>query len=169
MKKVILAAILIPLIIAGCIVNGTVVYIFDLAGEWIPNGAMQSRYVNLSDNSDFQDNKDKLKSVDSVVLVGDIINMGNQALSADVYISDYSYTTPAQVIENGTQIFSSPTIGANDTLHINWKDGLSYITNLNSIEKEIKGDGQFYVYAISSSGSAIIYDLNLVATLTIGL
>jgi hypothetical protein len=169
MKRVILSSLIISIIIAGCLASGTVVYVFDLVGGWASNGSMQWRQVDLSDNSDFQDNKDKLKSVDAIVLVGDIINLGASDLTADIYISDNLYILPEQVIANATQIFTSPTVPAQDTLHINWNDGMNYIMNLSTLEDQVKGDGQFYIYAISSSSSPVIYDLNLIATLTVGL
>jgi len=161
-------ALLIPVVIAGCILSGTMVFHFNLTGGWISNGSLQTRHVDLSENSDFNDNKDKLKSIDAIVIVGDVINLGSEDLTAQVYISDNQYTTPAQVEANATRIFVSPSVPANDTLHLDWTDGLSHMENLSAIEDQVKGDGQFYVYAISSSATGIVYDLHLIATITVG-
>ena len=163
------AALLIPVIIAGCLVSGTIVFVFDLEGLGAVGSGMKMQYVDLTTNSDYNDNKDKLKSVDAVVLVGDIINLGNAADSAEVFISDDSLATAGEVRANATKIFVSPSLAAHDTVRLDWSDGMAHMRNLDAIESQLKGDGQFYIYGITNSNLAVQYALNLIVTITAGL
>lgn len=168
-KYVLLAlAISIPVIIFGCIFTGTVVLPFDLQGGWISNGSLQSRPVDLADNPDYVDNKDKLKSIDAIVIVGDVANLGPTDVTAKVYISDNSYTAPEDVLANATEIFVLPTVPAQDSIHMNWSDASSNMENLSAIEDQVRGDGKFNIYIISSSITGVIYKLNLIVTMTVG-
>jgi hypothetical protein len=167
------AALLIPVAIAGCIVtSGTKVINFDLSGAWNPTGGMQTQYVDFpAENSDYNSNKDKIKSIDAVVLVGDLVNHSTNSVQSNIYISDNQYTTAAEVQTpgNATLIFTSPTVPANDSLRLNWSDGLSQIQNFNVLQDQLKSDGQFYVYAITTNSSSVEYNLSIVITLTVGL
>jgi hypothetical protein len=175
MKKYLLIAfaILIPIVIAGCIlVSGTKVITFELSGMTSPAGGLKIKYVDLpSDNSDYNDNKNKIKSIDEVVLVGDIINSGSNDIQTAFYISDSQYSTVSQVTTpgNSTVIFQSPTVHAGETLHLNWADALAHVQNFDVLKAQLLNDGQFYIYAVSTNGSLIEYDLDLIITLTVGL
>jgi len=60
MKRKLLWAVslLIPVVIAGCLVSGTKVFIIDLEGFGATPSNMQTFHVNLSDlSSDYEDNK----------------------------------------------------------------------------------------------------------------
>jgi hypothetical protein len=173
-KQIVLGtALLIAAFIGGCILaSGTKVINFDLQGSWHPVAGMQSQYVDLpNQNSDYDKNKDKIKSVDSAVLVGTLVNHGSSSVQSNIYISDNQYTTPAQVETpgNATLIFVSPTVPANDSLRLNWSDGLSHIQNFDILQNKLKTSGQFYVYAITTNGGVIDYNLSIVITLTVGM
>jgi len=171
MKKNLLlaAALLIPVVIAGCLASGTIVFVFDLEGFGAASGAMQTKQVDLSENEDYQDNKDKIKSVDAITLVGQVRNRGISTAGMEVWLSDNLLANESQVRSQATQIFVSPTIPVGDTLDLNWADGMDYIRNFSVLEDQLKGDGQFYLYGIPTSGIVIEYDLNLIITITAGL
>jgi hypothetical protein len=165
-------ALLLPIVIGGCILtSGTKVFNIELSG-WtpIPN-QMQWRYVDVSsESSDYQDNKDKLKSVDEVSLVGYVVNTSDSEAHTKIYISDSLYTTPTQVETpgNSTLMFDSPSIAAGDSLFLNWSDALAHVQNLPVLRDQLLGDGQFYAYAIPTGSSSIRYDLFMIISVTVG-
>ncbi|HBC46833.1 MAG TPA: hypothetical protein DEO84_09365 [candidate division Zixibacteria bacterium] len=165
-------ALLLPIIIAGCVLTtGTKVFSIELSGWTNIPSQMQWRYIDVADeSSDYDDNKDKIKSVDEVVLVGDIINTSAGDAHSTIYISDNLYSTASQVetAGNSTVVFESPTITAGDSLHINWSDALAHIQNLPELKNQLLGDGQFYVYSIQSNGSSVRYNLSMLITITAG-
>jgi hypothetical protein len=165
-------ALLLPIIIGGCVlISGTKVFSIELSGlAYIPS-QMQWRYIDVAGESgEYADNKDKIKSVDEVVLVGDIINTSANDAHSTIYISDNLYSTANQVETpgNSTIVFESPTIAAGDSLHINWSDALAHVQNLPELKNQLLGDGQFYVYAISSNSSSVRYNLSMLMTITAG-
>ena len=163
-------ALLIPVVVAGCLVSGTKVFVIELEGFGSIPSQMQSFHVNLSDlNSDYNDNKDKLKSIDAVTLVGDVINSGSAAANMNIYLSDNQYSTPSEVEQNATLIFESPNIPVGDTLQLHWADGMSYMRNFDVLFQQVKDDGEFYLYGIPENSTSISYNLEIAITVTAGL
>jgi len=171
-KLLIASALLIPVFIAGCLLSGTIVLPpIELEGFGSISNSMQTKQVNLSDlSSDYDDNKDKLKSVDAVTIVGDVVNNGTLETGMDIYLSDEVLTDPDDVEDpaHATLIFVSPTIPAGDTLTLHWADGMDFMRNFNVLFDQIKGDGEFYLYGIPRNSISISYDLEIVITITVG-
>jgi hypothetical protein len=172
MKRKLLWAVtlLIPVVIAGCLVSGTEVFVIDLEGFGSTPSNMQTFHVNLSDlSSDYEDNKDKLKSIDAVVLVGDVANLGAQSAGMKIYLSDDNLSSPSEVEDEATLIFESPSIPVGDTLHLRWADGMSYMRNFSELFHQVKDDGEFYLYGIPENSINIQYTLEIAITVTAGL
>jgi hypothetical protein len=169
-KNLILAiALLVPVIIAGCIASGTLVIVYDIEGFASSDQTVASRHIDLTSNSDYNDNKDKIKSVDAITLVGNIINNGNADAIAEAWISDDSLTTVEQIRTQGTLIFESSTIPAGDTLVLEWADGTSFMRNQDLLKDEIKDNGNFFVYGMSSGQFNIEYQIEIIIAITVGL
>jgi len=169
-KNLLLAlALLIPVVIAGCIGSGTIVFVFDFEGLDSSDQTFDSEHIILSENSDYEDNKDKLKSVDAITLVGYIINHGTADVMGEAWISDNLLGSIDEVRNNGTLIFESPVIPAGDSIFIDWSDGMEHIRNFAALEEQLKGDGDFYLYGIASGSFHLEYQLNLIVTITAGL
>jgi hypothetical protein len=170
-KLLITVALLIPAVITGCmLITGTTVLVFNVAGFQSSTTTMRSVDVDLSTNSDYQDNKDKIKSVDAVTLAGIIGNLGANPIAAEVWLADSSanYSTPAEVRANATRIFLSPTIPAHDTLFLNWSDGMSHVENFNVLANRVKNGASFKLYGISTGSFDIAYLVDLIITITVG-
>jgi hypothetical protein len=151
-------------------VSGTKIFIIDLEGFGALGSGMQTKHVDLASlSSDYNDNKDKLKSIDAVVLIGDIANLGASSAGVKVYLSDDSLATPAAVIADGTLIFESPSIPVGDTLHLQWADGMSYMRNFNVLFDRVKNRGNFYLYGIPENNISIAYVLEIAITVTAGI
>ena len=169
MKKALLSglALLLAVVMADCIATGTLVFVFDLEGSHSSPGDFEAIDVDLSTNKDYNDHKDKIKSIDAVAVVGQISNNTSSDVAAEIYISDEVYTDPQAVRDNATIVFISPTIPANDTIFVDWSDGLSHIENFDELKAQIE-DGSFKLYVISSGPLDLHYDLNLIVTMTAG-
>lgn len=168
----ILSALLIPAVIAGCVASGTIVIVQEIEGFASSNNLVNVRHVSLSDNSDFEDNKDKIKSVDAISFAGSIINYGNAENRGEVYFSNVgTYTTAAEVRSNATRIFVSPAVPAGDSIFIDWGEGASHFENLSVLVTELKDeDADFYLYGVAEETPFNMYfNVALVVTMTAGL
>ncbi len=107
--------------------------------------------IDLNDEPDYADNKDKIKSVDELSVVAIITNNLAAPAKARLYLSnDATLTTVEEVEAEATLVFESPVVPASGKLKIEWADGFKYVQNRKAIEEEIFGDGIFVLYAIAA-------------------
>jgi hypothetical protein len=163
------ATLLIPASIVGCIGTGTFVLVFDIDGFTSSNVLFDSRKVDLNTEGDYEDHKDNIKSIDAITLTGFVVNNGQADAFAEAWISDDSLTTIDQVRSLGTKIFEAPVVAAGDSIFLDWSDGMAHIQNLSAIESQMEGDGIFYIYGIANGAFSLEYDLSLIITFTAGL
>ncbi len=115
-------------------------------------------YVDLNTVSDYADNKDKLKDIVDLALLGRFKNLG-PAATVTVYMTPgaTSYTDAASVIADPTAVkvwgpLSLPA--APSTTSITWNASAKLFgAGRAALVKEIKGDGAFTLYAIGGSGT----------------
>jgi len=165
-----ISALILSLLIAGCIGSGTIIFVFDL-DEFVSSSAgMEVVEVDLTTNSDYNDNKDKIKSIDQVTVVGWFVNLEPADNQAELYVADVgTYSTPADVRANATRVFVSPVMAGSDSVFISWSDGLSHIENL-TVLKDKADAGYFWIYGLAAdSPFTVRYRLSLVITMTAGL
>jgi len=158
------------LLIAGCIASGTIIIIFDVDEFVASETDMQMRHIDLTQEADYNDNKDRIRSIDQVEVVGWFFNELSTENQAVIYVSqDSTLSTPAEVESEATRVFVSPSIPGNDTLFVNWSDGLSYIENLATL-KTYADAGDFYIYGLAAdSPFQVRFRLSLIITITAGL
>ncbi len=163
-------ALLVPIYIAGCIASGTVIIVFDIDEFVSSSTGMEVVEVDLTTNKDYNDNKDKIKSIDQVTVVGTLTNLESTDNQAEIWLAyTGEYDTPAQVRDNATRIFVSPVIPGDAELFIDWSDGLSHIENLNAL-KDAAEDGHFWLYGLAAdSPFTVQFNITLVITMTAGL
>ncbi len=163
-------ALLVLIFIAGCVASGTLILVYDIDSFISSSTSIQVTEVDLTDNSDYNDHKDKIKSIDQVAVVGTLENLEFADNQAEVWLSDVgTYSSPAEVRANATIVFSSPVILAGDTLFIDWSDALSYIQNLQTL-KDAADNGHFYLYGLAeNSPFSVRFQISLVITMTAGL
>ncbi|OGC91506.1 MAG: hypothetical protein A2W25_00585 [candidate division Zixibacteria bacterium RBG_16_53_22] len=162
-------ALLIPVVIAGCLASGTLVVVFDIAEFISLPVSIVYQPIDLTLNSDYEDHKDKIKSIDTITLTGFIVNRGSSDAVSEIWISDELYTDTASVRQNASLVFISPSIPVNDTLFLHWADGKANMRNQDILADQIKDGGQFNVYGIADGSFNLQYDLSVIITLTAGL
>lgn len=160
---------MLSLLLAGCLASGTVTFTHDIDEFTTSSGFMDKREIDLTDEDDFNDNKDKIQSVDQVSVVGWFYNLEPVDNSAELYVSeDGSYTDPDMVRQNATRVYTSPVVPGNDSVFVDWDDALPLIENLSYLKDEVY-DGHFWIYGLAeNSPFALRCRLTLIITLTVG-
>jgi hypothetical protein len=162
---------------AGCIlISGQIFTTFDL-GDIHVTGAngMDSMTVNLSDNQDYMDNRDKLKTLADFAFVGNFTKSAGGALNVEIWITPTStnYGTATAVRASATRLWGPFVFPADSTIrHIGWTESAALLdsTGKNVLINEVKGDGVFKLYALGATGD---YDFRvthgkLLLTLDVG-
>ena len=167
----ILIAAALTVFIGGCLVTGQNTLTKRVDATAVTKTEVTRIPIDLNDEPDYADNKDKIKSVDELSVVAILTNNRPAAAKAKLYLSnDETLTTVEDVQSEATLVFDSPVVPASGSLKIKWADGFKYVQNRKTIEKEIFGDGIFQLYAIAEGDAA---DLNvdvkaeIVITLTV--
>jgi hypothetical protein len=146
----------------GCIITSTQVLTHFALINPIhivpPATPMFVEIVDLNTVKEYSDNKDKLKGLSDLAVVGTFSNLSGPAGGVEMWITAgaTAFTTPAAVKLGGTLLWGPGAIGAApSTVHVNWNDSAKLF---NAPGKQIlidsmKGSGVFTVY-IFPSGSA---------------
>lgn len=163
-------ALLVPIFIAGCVASGTIIIVFDLDEFVSSSTGMEVVEVNLTTDSDYQDNKNKIKSIDQVTVAGTLTNLEPVANQAEIWLAyTGSYATPAEVRLNATRVFVSPVIPGDGEVFIEWADGLSYVENVGEL-KDAAEVGLFWLYGLAAeSPFTVQFNITLIITMTAGL
>jgi hypothetical protein len=155
----IFTAAVLALVIGGCLVTGQQTLTQGVDVTAVTKTEVTRIPIDLNEEADYKDNKDKIKSVDELSVVAILTNNRAAPAKARLYLSnDETLTTVDQVETVATLVFESPEVPASDKLKIHWADGFKYVQNRKTIEKEILGDGIFQLYAIALGDGA---DLNV--------
>ncbi len=163
-------ALLLLTYIAGCVASGTIIITYDI-DEFISSSVgMEVVEVDLTTNEDYNDNKDKIKSIDQVTVTGTLANLQPEDNQAEIWLADSgNYVTPAEVREDAIRIFTSPVIPGDSTIFISWSDGLSHIENIGAL-KDAAEEGHFWLYGLAeNSPFTVRFKITLVITMTAGL
>lgn len=151
------------LLSSGCILTSAqIMATYDLPNPFtvVNTSALQKVDVDLNTIGDYADNKDKLKDVADLALLGKFINKtGSPALGVNVYITPgvTNHADAASVIADPTAVkvwgsFNLPA-GASTTV-INWDDSAALFgSGKSALINEIKGDGKFTLYAVCTTGT----------------
>lgn len=141
---------------AGCfLVSGqfTVVFNFDTPLTINSATTVMGQLVDLSTVSDYEDNKDKLDSVSDLALLGQFTNNG-PATTVEIWMvasPGGPLTTDGAVRAAGTRIWGPFTLGSGETRSIGWDQSAQLFVGRQALVDEVKGDGEFSLYALGSA------------------
>ncbi len=130
----------------NCITSGNIVVVLDLpdlVGQ--TNTSFNPQSVDLTQNSDWKEHKDQLNSVDDIGFACTIVNHESSVATGQIWISDKSYSSPADVRANAVKILDGIAIPAGGTRSIEWKESADFLSNFNEA-KTIVYTEQFYLY-----------------------
>jgi|KBSSwiStaDraftv2_1062776.scaffolds.fasta_scaffold46572_2 hypothetical protein len=155
----IVPALAIALAAPGCVlVSGQFLIDFKLTDFTTTTETAVSRAdVDLSTEEDYNDHKDELQGLSDVAVLGTLENTGNTAINAEVWMTAGStaYTTADEVRANATKLWGPFQVAANSSKTVDWDTsaGLFTRTGKELLVSEIKGDGQFTLYAIAAEAT----------------
>ena len=163
-------ALLVPIFIAGCVASGTIIITYDIAEFISSSSGMHIEEIDLTENEDYEDSKDKIKSIDQVTVTGTLTNLEDSTTQAEIWLADTGdYATQALVRDNATMIFISPIIPGDSAIFISWSDGLNHIENLGALKDAAEG-GHFWLYGLADNTPFTVrFKITLVITMTAGL
>jgi len=157
----ILPALLISIASPGCILtSGQILIDFDLGTiDVTSNTGLVAEQIDLNDNSDYNDHKDKLKNIVDFAVLGTINNTGGAELLPEVWITPdlTNYTTDTQVKANGIKLWGGILVPAGSSAAVNWDTSAALFTKEGKAmilqQATPPGDGNFTLYVMGAAGT----------------
>ena len=115
--------------------------------------------VDLNQYSDYSNNKDKLKNIEDLALLGQVANLTSSATSVEVWMvpdpgsSLLSTEAAVRAAPGAARVWGAFALGPNETKKINWNQSATLFAGRQALVSEIKGDGRFDLYAIGAGGA----------------
>ena len=154
------------LLASGCILtSGQIQIDFDLPDGSITSNGLVAMPVTLSTEQEYQDNKDKLKTLSDLALLGKFTNNTANAFTVEVWmtptVTNYTDESALKADTAALKVWDNFALAANQTKQIDWNESAHLFTKAgkDALLNEAKnGDGDFTLYAIGSSGT---YDFTI--------
>jgi hypothetical protein len=165
MKKIIIVALAVSaLALTGCLVSGTFVFT-DVFKLNITNG-YSHWYVDVTDDSDWEDAVDNLDKIESIGFEMFVTNPNASDAVLDVWVSDPPSTAQLATINaveaNGTQVLDDFTVPAGSSkFKMTYSQSFSYLMNVEKLKSLAEG-GAFHVYGLSSGSVSFSVDSAIV-------
>lgn len=173
--RIALAALVAAGLFAGCLlVSGQITIVQEFDDD---SGAAASQVyylsVDLNENDDYADHKDKIKSLEAFGFVVKITNGGNIAARGEGYLS-LSPITPLPTDRDDILaakipriFYVSDPIDPGEFRNITFEMSQDYIENFDDIDEAIK-DGEIYLYGVTDQNTLVKYeDFKLIATINV--
>ena len=151
----------------GCILtSGQVQIDFDLP-SFTANSVtgIDGTTIDLNTESEYKDNKDKLKDLSDLAVLGKFTNNSATAVNVSVWMT----TTPSAHLTEGAlmsdptrvQLWGPFTVAGNATTVIDWNKSAQLFTVAGkaALLNEAKTDGNFTLYAVGPAGQ--VYDFSV--------
>ena len=149
---------------AGCILTSAQILAhYELPNPFIIDSATTQTVridVDLNTVSEYTDNKDKLKGLSDVAIVGKFTNLSATPGGVEVWITPgtTAFTTKSEVTSGATLLWGPATVGGSGTstaVHdVGWDESaqLFHAAGRKILIDEGLGDGQFTLYTIGTAG-----------------
>ncbi len=120
--------------------------------------AIMGARVDLSTESAYTDNKSKLKDLADCALLGKLTNTGTGSLDVVIYMTPAAsslHTTMLQLDADPTkvQLWGPLKLAAGASRTVGWDEsaGLFSKAGKGALLQEVKGDGEFAIYAVGAT------------------
>lgn len=151
----------------GCfLVSAQVLAAFDLTNPFTIGATdnMERILVDLNDISEYADNKDKLKGLADLAILGTFVNTAGPAGTVTAYLTAGNTTlaNAAAVVAGATKLWGPGSIGASGTaggtVTIDWDTsaGLFDAAGKQLLIDEALGDGVFTLYMVGTPGGTYV-------------
>jgi hypothetical protein len=162
--KFAIPALVLSLAAAGCIlVSGQFLVDFDLDDFDVSTESTVTREdVDLNTNDDYAEHKEELKAIADIAVLGKLTNnlAGNIGIEVWMTPTPTTYTTSTEVSNNATKLWGPFVVLGNASKTVDWNESANLFSAAGKamLLNEIKGDGQFTIYAI---GNATTYSVDV--------
>ena len=162
--KLLVPALVLVLAAAGCIlVSGQFLVDFDLPNfQATTSSTLVAEDVDLNTNDDYDEHKEDLKAIVDIAVLGRVTNNDATPVGVEVWMTagNTDYTTSTEVTTNATKLWGPFVVNGNATKTVDWNESAALFTAPGKamLLNEVKGDGQFTLYAI---GNTTTYDINV--------
>lgn len=155
------------LMTAGCILtSGQIQIDFDLPNLTANSATgIDGTTIDLNTEKEYQDNKDKLKDLSDLAVLGKLTNNSTNAVNVEVWMTTTpsSHTTEAALMADATRIkvWGPFQVAPSATKVIDWNQSAALFSAAGkaALLGQAKGDGQFTLYAVGPAGTA--YDFSV--------
>ncbi len=162
MKRIAWISLALGLVASGCILtSGQIQISFDLPGVKASSSTGIAGYtVNLNNEKEYRDHKDKLKALSDLAVLGKFVNNTSSPVDVEVWI-----TTDSTSFTDVTTMEGSPTakllwgpftVAANGSRTVDWNESGQLFTAAGKaalLDDAKSGDGQFTLYAVGKAGT----------------
>lgn len=140
----------------GCVlVSGQFLVTLDLDSPLVVNSAtnINGLYIDLTENEDYEDHKDKIKDLADFALLGTVNNTGGTELKLDVYMFEGpEVARPLAAIIAGQKVWGTLTVPAGQSVTLDWDQSAALLgAGKAPLLDAIKAGGQFTFYAVSNT------------------
>jgi hypothetical protein len=153
--------------LAGCILtSGQIAVSFAFQDPLVVSGPSVAIpiQVDLNTISEYNDHKDKLHDLADLALLGEIENRGSAALQIEFWLTPAptNHVLASQVRNDTTAIplWGPLPVGAGARQRIDWNASAALFSGRRALLDQVKGDGEFTLYALAPSG-ALTFDFVL--------
>lgn len=158
-------------LLAGCIMVGTFVIDYEFASDENFDGLM-SFDIDLTEEEDWEEHKDKIKDIDNVGFVLQVANNDDEDVDVEMYIDAVGepiYYELEDIQANMDIILDNVTFAASGVTTIDWPTSLTKVKNV-AILKDYAESGVFRIYLVSDQTSVdVTIEFGVVAvTVTAG-
>lgn len=146
------------LISAGCfLVSGQFTVTFNFADpiNVVSPAALAGQYIDLNTVSEYNNHKADLKDVADLAILGQFTNLTGSATAVEIWMvatPGATLTTDAAVRSAGQKIWGPLNLAANGSVKVAWDQSAALFTGRQALISEVKGDGQFALYALGNGG-----------------
>jgi hypothetical protein len=144
---------------AGCIlVSGQIFTTFSLDDIHVTGATgVDGENVDLNTNTDYTDNKDKMKSLADFAFIGEFANVSADSVNLEVWITPTvtNYTSATDVRANGSRLWGPFGLAGSTTKKLTWDESAAVLDPAGKavLIDEVKGDGLFSLYALGVVGN----------------
>lgn len=162
--KWIVPAFVLMLAAAGCIlVSGQFLIDFDLPNfQAQTNSNIVREDVDLTTEEDYNDHKEDLKAIADIAVLGKVTNNLGSTVGVEVWMTaaPSNLSTSTEISNQATKLWGPFIVLPNATKTVDWNESANLFTPAGKalLLNEVKGDGQFTLYAI---GNTTTYDIKV--------
>jgi len=162
-----IVALALGLMTPGCILtSGQILIDFDLP-SFQANSAtgIDGTTIDLNTEKEYQDNKDKLKDLSDLAVLGKFTNNSSTAVNVTVWMTTTpsSHTTESALMSDPTrvQLWGPFSVAGNATTTIDWNRSASLFSTLGkaALLQQAKTDGNFSLYVVGPAATS--YDFSV--------